>query len=385
MRVGLNAIGFSPGTMGGVETYFRQLLLHLQLDCGVHDYLIVCKNTDVDSFELQNPRFSMKVFNIGRPSLRWLIRGVVFESMHRDIITSSMNRLPVDVIHHPFTIIEPLGTKIPSVLTFWDMQQEFYPQFFSHREMRFRNFTFPASTQQARRIIVSSTFTKKCLIERYQVDPDKIDIVYTGYGKEYHPLTDSVVLNSARARYNLPDAFIYYPAALWPHKNHRTLLDALCLIRDRYGVMLNLVLSGMSTGRAGELRTEILRRNLQDAVTVLGYIPYEDLPSLFNLATIMVYPSLFEGFGIPLVEAMACGCPVVCSHCTSMPEVVGDAALMFDPQSVDEMATTILNAVSNRALRFKMSTAGLEQAKLFNWGETARKTQAVYEKACGGE
>jgi len=382
MRVGLNAIGFSPSTMGGAETYFRQLLFHLQLDSGDHDYVIACKNTDVGRLTLQNPRFSMKVFKIGRPSLKWLIRGVLFESTHHDIITSSMNRLPVDVIHHPFSILEPLGLKIPSVLTFWDMQQEFYPKFFSRREMRFRNFTYRTSTQQARRIIVSSIFTKKCLIERYKVNPDKIDVIYTGFGKEYQPITEAVALDAVRACYNLPDVFIYYPAALWPHKNHRALLDALCLIRDRYGVMVHLVLSGMSTGRAGELRTEILKRNLQEAVTVLGYIPYEDLPSLYSLATLMVFPSLFEGFGIPLVEAMACGCPVVCSQNSSIPEVVGEAAQFFDPLSVNEMATKIYETLNDSALRRKMSFAGLEQAKLFDWQDTARRTRAVYEKAC---
>ena len=383
MRIGLNAIGFNPGTMGGLETYFRQLLHYLQLESGEHDYLITCKNTEADSFKLQNPSFSLKVFNFGRPSLRWLIRGALFEVAHVDIIKYSMNQLPVDVIHHPFTVLEPLGLKIPSVLTFWDMQQEFYPEFFTRREMRYRNFSFSASAQQAKRIIVSSNFTKKCLIERYQVRSDKVDVIYTGIDEEYRPVTDSAVLAAVRVRYCLPDVFIYYPAALWPHKNHRTLLDALCLIRDRYGLEANLVLSGMSIGRAGELRTEILKRNLQGVVTVLGYIPYEDLPSIYNLATIMVYPSLFEGFGIPLVEAMACGCPVVCSHSTSIPEVVGDAALLFDPLSVEEMASTIFKALDDRVLRCKMSNVGLEQAKLFNWRETARQTQAVYEKACG--
>ena len=382
MRIGLNAIGFNPGTMGGVETYFRQLLRYLQFESGAHNYLITCKNTEVNSFELQNPRFSIKVFNIGRPSFSWLIRGVLFEVAHFDIIKSSMNQLPVDVIHHPFSLLEPLGLKIPSVLTFWDMQQEFYPEFFTRREKRFRNFSFIASAQQAKRIIVSSNFTKKCLVERYRVSPDKIDVVYTGVGKEYRPVTDLAVLDEVIVRYCLPDVFIYYPAALWPHKNHHTLLDALCLIRDRYGIEVNLVLSGMSTGRAGELRTEILKRNLQELVTVLGYIPYEDLPSIYNLATIMVYPSLFEGFGIPLVEAMACGCPVVCSNSTSIPEVVGNAALMFDPLSVDEMASTLFKAFNDSALRCKMSIAGLERSKLFNWRDTARQTQAVYEKAC---
>jgi glycosyltransferase involved in cell wall biosynthesis len=382
MRIGLNAIGFNPGKMGGVETYFRQLLHQLQLEDRAHSYLIACKNTDVGSFELKDPRFSVKVFEIGRPSLRWLIRGALFEVAHIDIIKQLMSRLPVDVLHHPFTVLEPLNLKIPSVLTFWDMQQEFYPEFFTRKEMRFRNYSYRASTHQARRIIVNSEFTRTCLVERYGVSPEKTDVIYTGYGDEYRPIKDEAALDAVRHRYRLPDKFIYYPAALWPHKNHRVLFDAISLVHDRYGLKVNLVLSGMTTGRGKELRAEILRRGLEGMVTILGYLPYEDIPSLYNLATMMVFPSLFEGFGIPLVEAMACGCPVLCSNTTSIPEVVGKAALLFDPQSAMEMASAILKLWNNLELCSKMSLAGLARAEIFDWRETARQTLAVYEKAC---
>jgi len=117
-------------------------------------------------------------------------------------------------------------------------------------------------------------------------------------------------------------------------------------------------------------------------VTVLGYLPYEDLPSLYNLATMMVFPSLFEGFGIPLLEAMACGCPVVCSRTTSIPEVVEKAALLFDPQSAEEIASAIFKVWNDIDLRGKMRLAGLKRAGMFDWRETARRTLAVYEKAC---
>jgi glycosyltransferase involved in cell wall biosynthesis len=368
--------------MGGVETYFRQLLRQLQLEGGDHSYLILCKNTDVNYIDLQSPRFSLKVFEIGRPSIQWLIRSTLFELTHVDILKPWMNHLAIDVLHHPFTILEPLNIKIPSVLTFWDMQQEFYPEFFSRKEIRFRNYAYQASAHKARQIIVNSDFTKSCLIERYSVRPEKIDVIYTGFGDDYRPITDEIALDVIRQRYRLPANFIYYPAALWPHKNHKVLLDAISLVRDRYDLRVNLVLSGMSVGRGKELRAEILRRGLEGMVTVLGYLPYEDIPSLYNLATMMVFPSLFEGFGIPLVEAMACGCPIICSTATSIPEVVGKAALLFDPLSTEELASAIWKVWDNRELRGKMRLAGLERAVMFNWRDTARRTLAVYEKAC---
>ncbi|MHC1696702.1 MAG: glycosyltransferase family 4 protein [Geobacteraceae bacterium] len=382
MRIGLNAIGFNPGRTGGTETYFRQLLRHLQFESGEHSYIIACKNTEIGNFELQNPRFSVKEFKIGKPSLRWLIRGVLFEVAHIDIMKPMINSLPVDVLHHPFTVLEPLNLKIPSVLTFWDMQQEFYPGFFTRQQMRYRNYAYRTSAHQARRIIVSSEFTRTCLVELYDVSPEKIDIIYTGCGDGYRPIEDDAVLVAVKNRYSLPDEFIYYPAALWPHKNHHTLFDAVSLVRDKYGLNVKLVLSGMSTGRGSWLRAEILRCGLEEVVTVLGYLPYEDLPGLYNLATMMVFPSLFEGFGIPLVEAMACGCPIACSTATSIPEVVGRAAVLFDPMSVEEMAAAIFKVWDNRELRGKMRLDGLERAEMFDWRETACQTRAVYEKAC---
>jgi len=384
MKIGLNVIGFNPGRMGGVETYFRQLLYNLQMEDGGHGYTITCKNTDVECFQLYNPRFSVKPFGFGRPSLKWLIRGVLFELLHEDIVTPLMNHVPVDVFHHPFSVLEPLNLNIPSVLTFWDMQHEFYPEFFTRRELRFRNYAFRASAQKANRIIVSSKFTKRCLVERYGVISDRIDVIYTGYGEEYRPIVDDTTLNVIRDKYHLPDSFIYYPAALWPHKNHQALLDAVCLVRSKYGLNVNLVLSGMLEGRSNKLRDEIQQRRLEGAVTVLGYIPYDDIPYLYNLATMMIFPSLFEGFGIPLVEAMACGCPVACSNTTSLPEVVGETgALLFDPKSIEEMSSAIAKVWGDCGLRDNMRLASLKRAKIFSWGETARRTRAVYEKACG--
>lgn len=384
MKIGLNAIGFNPGRIGGLETYFRQLLHHLQLEDKENDYTITCKNSPFGEFRLFNPRFSVKKFGFERPSLGWLLRGTLFELTHIDIIKQYMNRLPVDLIHHPFTVLEPLELNIPSVLTFADMQHEFFPEFFSRRELRYRDYAYKASVHKARQIIVHSQFTKDCLIEKYGIKDEKIDVITHGYDNNFRPVEDCSILEFIKEKYKLPDSFIYYPAALWPHKNHRALLDAICLVRNKHGHNVNLILSGMSTGRAAELRNEIQQRGLEEAVSVLGYIPYDDLPYLYNLATMMIFPSLFEGFGIPLIEAMACGCPVVCSNTTSLPEVVGtQVALLFDPHSIEEMSSAIIKVLEDVKLREMMRLAGLKRAEKFDWHETARKTRAVYEKTCG--
>jgi glycosyltransferase involved in cell wall biosynthesis len=172
---------------------------------------------------------------------------------------------------------------------------------------------------------------------------------------------------------------MYYPAATWPHKNHKRLLAAVRIMKDRFGFDGQLVLSGITMQANDKVLEEIGRLGLRNDIAVLGYLPYDDLPCLYNLARVMVFPSLFEGFGIPLVEAMACGCPVACSNVTSIPEVAGDSAVMFDPCSVEDMAYKIWSLWSDDAMRQKSTAKGLERVKLFSWERMARQTLTVYE------
>jgi glycosyltransferase involved in cell wall biosynthesis len=178
---------------------------------------------------------------------------------------------------------------------------------------------------------------------------------------------------------------LYYPAATLPHKNHKALLAALKLLKDRYRFDGQLVLTGIAMKANSEIMDEIGRLGLKDTVKVLGYLPYEDLPCLYNLAWLMVFPSLFEGFGIPLVEAMACGCPVACSNVTSIPEVIGDAGLTFDPNSVEDLAEKVYLLWTDEEQKKTLRIKGLQRAgsKVFSWENTARETINVYKKATG--
>ncbi len=159
------------------------------------------------------------------------------------------------------------------------------------------------------------------------------------------------------------------------------LLAAVGLLKEKYLFDGQLVLTGIAKKSNDEILQEIAMLKLDDAVKILGYIPYEDLPYLYNMARLLVFPSLFEGFGIPLVEAMACGCPIVCSNATSIPEVVGDAGVIFDPFSPEDMAEKIWQLWNDDVKLQDMRIWGMERAKLFSWDNTARQTIEVYRKA----
>lgn len=380
MNIGLSAISFVPGGIGGMETYFRNLVDCLQRLDTKNCYTLLCDGRFAGEFPLVNDAFRVKEIDYGKGSVKWFVRGVLRNTLNLDILTGEIRGLALDVIHHPFSVLTPPGTGIPSVLTFWDMQHEFYPEFFSRLDLRKRRRIYRSSTKEASRIIVSALFTKECLVEKYGVSPDKIEVIYTGYGREYRVLDDAEGLATVRAKYGLDRPFMFYPAATWPHKNHKNLLAALRILKERHRFDGVLVLTGIAMGAHGEILEEIERLGLAENVKVLGFLPYGELPYLYNLARLLVFPSLFEGFGIPLVEAMACGCPVLCSNSTSLPEVAGDAGVMFDPLSPEEIAEAVWSVWDDETRRRWMRVRGVERAKLFTWEDTARKTLELYEK-----
>lgn len=382
MIIGFNMTAFIPGTMGGMEFYCRNILRSLQEVDAVNRYNLICDAHYANEIILTNPNFRILPCNFTQPSYKWLIRGAIRNITGIDILRPVMNRVEADVIHHPFSMLNPRHLSIPSVLTFHDMQHEYFPYYFSAFEMKTRKEFYRASAEEATRIIADSHHTKSTLIERYGISAEKIDVVHLGHAPEFTVIDDIQGLQEIRNRYGLDKPFIYYPAATWPHKNHLALLSAVKIMKDRYGFDGNLVLTGVKQQSQGEIAAKIVRLGLQDMVRPLGYLSTKELPYLYNLARIMVFPSLFEGFGIPIVEAMACGCPVTCSATTSIPEVAGDAAIMFDPSSVEDIAEKAWRLWTDDSLRQTLIKLGRQRAGLFSWNEAAQKTISVYQKVC---
>lgn len=366
MNIGINLTDFTPGTMGGSETYIRQLIHHLQHVDLDNNYALYCAPQYEKEFPLFNKSFKFVHSNFAPYSL--------------DRLKQAYSLMKLDVMHHPFYSFDPYGTKIPALFTFHDMQHEFLPQFFSAEEFQERTETYRPLAEQATRVIAVSQHVKQCLIDRYGIKPDKIDVVHQGCGPEYHVIEDHDALEAVRSKYSLDKPFMFYPAATWPHKNHKKLLLALKMLKEKYGFDGCLVLTGVAMQEQNEIFQQIEHLGVAENVKPLGYLPYKELPFMYNLARLLVFPSLFEGFGIPLVEAMACGCPVVCSNVTSIPEVVGDAGMMFDPDSVEDMTEKSWQIWTDDELIKDMRQKGFERARLFNWENTAIKTVEAYKR-----
>jgi glycosyltransferase involved in cell wall biosynthesis len=383
MHIGIYTLFLTPGHIGGIETYLRHLVAMLGQVDRVNQYTLFVGEHNHDLFDdLTAPNLKRITlsFNPTRNPLfiRLLCRLKVIPSP----VLKELAAHPVDVLHYPGTTIDQPEVETPCILTVHDIQQEYFPEFFSRRELARRKFSYKPSIQKAHHIITNSEFTKNSLVEKYKILPHKITVTHFGVNPIFHSSLDSTLISQIRSRYNLPEQFIFFPANPWPHKNHRRLFEALTLLRERYGHQkYRLVLSGVFPEEQARLQAVIAELDLSEAIQVLGYIPYADLPGLYAAAAMLVFPSLFEGFGIPLLEAMASGCPIVSANTTSLPEVAGDAAVLVDPYNVEEMAEAIHTVLHDEALRLDLKARGLDRVKYFSWEKAARRTIEVYQSS----
>jgi hypothetical protein len=261
-----------------------------------------------------------------------------------------------------------------------DIQQEFYPQFFSPEELRYRQLTVKPSCQLAGAVITLSEFSRKALVDRYELDPSKVHAVHSAAGQDFEPSTAEESWSRVAKEYGLQEGYLLYPANTWPHKNHEVLLMALQRLKKR-GLTPRLVLAGAAIRPVDSLKALARQLDCEDQVLYLGYLDQSSFPGLYRGAACLVFPSLFEGFGVPLVEAMATGCPIACGDVCSIPEVVGEAAMMFDPRNPDSIADAVEQILRDPELRKQLVLKGRRQATLFSWENAAKHTLEILEGA----
>lgn len=287
-----------------------------------------------------------------------------------------MVRRPPDLLFVPAHVV-PLMHPC-SVVTVHDLGYIYYPQAHRALDRLYLDFSTRFNASVASQIIADSEATKKDLVREYRVAEERISVVYPGCNLE--PVIGETGRARVRERYHLPDRYILHLGTLHPRKNILRLLEAFqSLARDFPD--LHLVLAG----KRGWLYAEILYRaeGLGGRVHFPGYIAPEDLPLLLRGARLFILPSLYEGFGFPILEAMAAGTPVVCSNASALPEVAGDAALLFDPHDVEAMRETIRRVLEDEALGAELVERGLERAKVFSWERCAGEILRVLERAAG--
>lgn len=326
---------------------------------------------------LENPTWTKGV-NFHEIVLRKGLTGFAWKQIKLPF-DAMMNRRKPDIFH--FLCNSPAYT-CPGelVYTIHDLSFKHVPGMIPKHHALSLKIQMPIGAKLARKIITDSNSAKEDICHYFGTNPEKVAVIPGGVDEAFKPIGDQKKLDLIKKRYNLTDNFILYLGSFLPHKNLSTLLHAYRQLPDCIRESFTLVLAGYQGWNFDVVRRLIYELSLNDQVITPGRIPFEDLPALYSLASLFVFPSLYEGFGLPILEAMACGTPVIASNVSSIPEVVGDAGVLASPTEVEAWIDVITKVLLSQSEVTKMRLKGLERAKLFNWNEAARKTLAVYEE-----
>lgn len=284
----------------------------------------------------------------------------------------------LDVLHSP-DFIPPSRVRFPSVITVHDLAFLLYPRFLTRQSAHYYGQVDPAARRAAHIIAVSQS-TKRDIVRLLGVPNEKITVIYEAAHPIFQPLAPDVARQQVRARYGVAQDFILFVGTIEPRKNLPMLLEAFRKLLDVYKPRLKLVVAGKKGWLDEQVDAAVDKLKLRDAVCFVGGVTSEDLVQLYNAARVFALPSFYEGFGLPPLEAMACGIPVVVSNTSSLPEVVGDAGQLVAPDDVDGWSVALWRALSDEHLRAEAREKGLRRAALFSWQRAARETLDVYRK-----
>ncbi|WP_459201916.1 glycosyltransferase family 4 protein [Methanococcus sp. CF] len=365
MNIGVIANTLNPPKTG-VGNYVYNILKCMtfysqSMNLCTINYTETCFFEDIQEIIIDNP------FNKFNKNFLWA-QTLPFSKSLQDL----------DIIHNPYQL--PTFTKFKQkyIMTTHDIIQTIFFEETKKSIYLSQKIMLLRSLKSADKIIAVSENTKNDLINHFKIPPNKIKVIYNAADKTFAKLNE-IEISDIKKKYAINYSFILYVGGLAAHKNIIRLIEAYNILK-KLGVTHKLVLAGVKRYKYKEIFETIEKLNLQNDVIFTGYVPDEDLPGLYNAADLFVYPSLYEGFGIPPLEAMQCGTPVITSNTSSLPEVVGDAGIMVNPYDVDELANKMYEVLTNEYLRKEMSKKGLERAKLFSWKKCAEEHIKVYEE-----
>ncbi len=369
MHIALNAHLFSDSRSyrsAGVHQYIHHLLLHLP-EAGCRLTAFVGPGVQVPgAAAVQRSRWST-----GRPAVR-----VVWEQCVQPFV---LRRLGADLAHGP-VFVAPLAAPCPVVVTVHDLSFVRFPRLFRPANRLYLGALTRLSARRARRVIAVSAHAADETAHLLGVPRARIDVVYHGVDPQFRPLPAETV-QRFRAAAGLPERFVLFLGTLEPRKNLVRLVEAFARLRDP---ALKLVIAGGRGWYDEEVHARVEALELNDRVVFPGYVPAEDLPLWYNAAAVFAFPSLYEGFGMPVLEAEACGTPVLTSNCSALPEAAGNGALLVDPLQVEAIAAGLERLFHDETLRGELRQRGLAHAARFTWQQTAAETVAVYRRALAG-
>lgn len=368
MKIGISLLG-ARSHRTGVENVAFNLITQLSGMDGEDEY-VVYANTRYLSW-LSNLPGRIRIVDV-RPSYRrslWTWEHLFF--------LNSQRPKEVDVVHFPIGG-GVVGYRGKFVLTIHDLMHYSNRELVTLRRHLMWRVWYKANVKRAAKIITGSEQVKRDILREFPVRSDSIQVIPYGVDQRFRPCASTQVF---RAKYQLPERYVLFVGQTTANKNIRRAIDALNLVRDRYNLDHQFIVAGLPGEDDARLKKYVNSNNLRDTVRFIGYVDDNDLPQLYANAELFLFPSITEGFGIPPLEAMRCGIPVVAAHASCLPEVLGDAAIWVNPLSVESIAEGVSTALLNKNARIRAIAKGLSRAERFSWERMASETAKVYRGA----
>lgn len=380
MRIGMNALFFRfPST--GTGQYMTHLLSALAEVDGENEYVLLSPD-DEPLNHVNNAHFTY----LKAPVPDFARHRATAEKLVWEQFTApqAARKARVDLFHVPY-FAPPYFSRVPSVVTIHDVIPLRLPIYRTSPRMKAYLQLVERAARKASLIITVSQHAKQDMIDALRMPAERIRVIYEAAGEEYRPITDPTVLAKARARYGVGERYIFYLGGLDHRKNVPLLVRAFAHLYQKLNDPgLQLLIAGNPDKKSGPLFPDPRPVAADLGMTgqiIYRYIEEEDKPALYSGASAFVFPSSYEGFGLDPLEAMSCGAPVVCSNRTSLPEVVGDAAITFDPDNTGQLVAAMYSVLTNQELAADLRARSPQRAARFNWRKTATETLAAYEEA----
>ncbi len=374
MRIAIDATAIPTQRVGAGNYILNLARTLIQID-RENEYVIFAQASNVP--DLGNSPANAKIV-----SLAWFSRlqRILWEQV---LLPRQIRSFGIDVLHSPHYTL-PVTVPCVSIVTFHDMTFFLYPQMHQYYKRIFFGAMIQIAAKRANAIVADSESSRQDILLLLDVNPNRVFTVPLGVSPAYHHVDDRESLESIRRKYHLPERFLLYVGVLEPRKNLPVLVRAYRSLVNR-GIPHSLVIVGRKGWMYDQLFQTIRDLDLASRVIFTGYVPEAELPLIYSTADLFIYPSLYEGFGLPVLEAMACGVPVVTSNISSMPEIVGNAGILVDPRRMDELADAVFRISTNRDLHDELAHKGAVRAQLFSWERTARETLDVYRRVANAK
>ena len=357
----------------GIGTYIRNLLRHLARLDATTEFVVLCREQDCAFVTELGENFRA----VTEPSRPYSLR-------EQFAIPLELRRAGVNLFHAPHYVLPPM-TPCRSVVTIHDCIHLRFPQYLPSRlGYAYARSSLWVAAHRSARVLTVSEASKRDILEYFRVPESKVTVIYNAIDERFHeePPADEVM--RVQERYQLTDPFILYAGNIKPHKNLERLIEAFHMVRRGELEHIKLLIIGDEISKYATLRRAVHRYKLHKHVRFFGFVPDATLAILYRLARVFVFPSLYEGFGLPPLEAMASGTPVITSNLSSLPEVVGDAAMLIDPYQPDAIAGAMRRVLQDERLRDDLRERGLARVREFSWGRSVKRVREIYDEVLAG-